>query len=210
MTTSCNRDTFSIGCRSSFDSLSEPVLGGLDEGGRLESFAGLGLLPEDPAPSDLFSGETLSPARGKSPVRFLGGREVLLEPGRPPGLRPRPRPEDGRRKRLLSLLSSLLPSPSGMGPIRTAGFCSETLFSSVLRSHEVKEGLRPRPRPDAGRRARGEFSVFSSELSTPSGLGPIRELSASIRSRTPDEGRRFRPRPDEGLRPRLRRSFFSS
>lgn len=40
VTTSCSRDTFSMGCRSSGDSLSEFVLEGGDEGEEVESFIG--------------------------------------------------------------------------------------------------------------------------------------------------------------------------
>jgi len=199
-----------MGCRSSDDSLSEFVLGGGDEVEAVESFVGGVFSLGDSAAPDLFSGETLSLVRDESPDLFLGEREGLLAPGRPPGLRPRPRPDDGRRTRFsFSLLASLFSSPSGIGPMRTVDFCSVALSSSALRPREAEEGLRSRLRLEEGRRTGFSFLLLASLFPSPSGIGPIRELSTSLRSRVLEEGRRLRLL-EEGRRPRLRRSLLSS
>ena len=110
MTASCNRDTFSMGCRSSVDSLSGFALGG-GGGGVEESLTDEMFSLGDSAPLDLFPVSTPSLVCGELRGLLLGERAGLLAPGRLLGLRPRPRPDDGLRTRL-----SFSPSPSGFGP----------------------------------------------------------------------------------------------
>ena len=93
-----------MGCPSSFDSLSGLNLGG--EGGAepVESLVEVIFSLGDSAALDLFSvsGEAPSLVRDDFQGLFLVERVGLLVPDRPPveGLRPRPRPDDGRRTRL--------------------------------------------------------------------------------------------------------------
>ena len=111
MTISCNRDTFSTGCRSSVDSLSGLTLGGGGE--LLESLTRAVFPPRDSAALDLFSDSDATPSLLSEDLKDLlfVGRVGLLVLGR----RPRPRPDEGRRTRFsFSLFSSGAVSPSGL------------------------------------------------------------------------------------------------